>query len=88
LAAAATVAGPVLGWFLTCVAQTSGERGIKAAEEGSVLFEAPLEPIQDTEDAEGAHPSEVEIPEQNGYRQQVPCGGSGHPAAGGAHLPG
>jgi GntP family gluconate:H+ symporter len=70
---AATVAGPVLGWFLTLRwRRRVAKAGIAAAEEGSVLFEAPPEPVQDTEDAEGAHPSEVEIPEHE--RVPAPAG--------------
>jgi GntP family gluconate:H+ symporter len=61
---AATVAGPVLGWFLTLRwRRRVAKEGIKAAEEGSVLFEASLEPVQDTADAKDAGPSE-EAPEK------------------------
>ena len=62
---AATVAGPVLGWFLTLRwRRRVAKEGIKAAEEGSVLFEAPSEPVpvQDTADTKGADSSQVEIP--------------------------
>jgi GntP family gluconate:H+ symporter len=59
------VAGPVLGWFLTLRwRRRVAKAGIKAAEEGSVLFEAPSEPVpvQDTADTKGADSSQVEIP--------------------------
>jgi GntP family gluconate:H+ symporter len=62
---AAVVAGPVLGWFLTLRwRRRVAKAGIKAAEEGSVLFEAPSEPVpvQDTADTKGADSSQVEIP--------------------------
>jgi GntP family gluconate:H+ symporter len=62
---AATVAGPVLGWFLTLRwRRRVAKAGIEAAEEGSVLFEVPPEPVpvQDTEDAKSADLAEVEIP--------------------------
>ena len=77
---AATVAGPVLSWFLTLRwRRRVAKAGIKAAEEGSVLFEAPPEPVPDSADAKGAGPdvksgdlAEVEIPEQE--RVPAPAG--------------
>ena len=69
---AAVVAGPVLGWFLTWRwRRRVAKAGIKAAAEGSVLFEAPSEPVpvQETADAASSDPdaksaylAEVEIP--------------------------
>ena len=70
---AATVAGPVLSWFLTLRwRRRVAKEGIKAAEEGSVLFEAPAEPVQDAADTTSSDPAEIEIPEYE--RVPAPAG--------------
>jgi GntP family gluconate:H+ symporter len=76
---AATVAGPVLGWFLTLRWRRRVAKAGIAVSEGSILFEASLEPVQDAPDAEGADSeaksadlAEVEIPEHE--RVPAPAG--------------
>jgi GntP family gluconate:H+ symporter len=69
---AATIAGPLLGWFLTLRwRRRVAKEGVMAAQEGSVLFEAPDEPVPEQgnadttssgPDAKSADLAEVEIP--------------------------
>jgi GntP family gluconate:H+ symporter len=77
---AATVAGPVLSWFLTLRwRRRVAKAGIEAAKEGSVLFEAPSEPLQGNADTTSSDPdaksadlAEVEIPAHE--RVSAPAG--------------
>jgi GntP family gluconate:H+ symporter len=56
---AATVAGPVLSWFLTLRwRRRVAKEGNAAAEEGSILFEVPPEPVEHTANSKNAASSE------------------------------